>query len=63
VLTGERGPRLMPRVLNEDNEQCRESLRALEPLAAEVVLPGHGEPFRGGPAEAVAQALAEPARG
>lgn len=62
VVTGERGPRLMPRVLNEDNEQCRESLRALEPLAAEVVLPGHGEPFLGDPAEAVAQALAEPAR-
>jgi hypothetical protein len=33
------------------------SLSALEPLAADVVVPGHGPPFRGSPAEAVQAAL------
>jgi hypothetical protein len=58
MLSGRRGPQLMPRVMNEDNERCRDSLQALQPLDAEVVLPGHGEPFRGPPSDAVAQALA-----
>ena len=58
VFTGSRGPQLMPYQLNEDNRRCRESLGALEGIEADVVLPGHGEPFRGSPAAAVAEALA-----
>ena len=50
-------PQLLP--FNEDAEQAEASLRKLEPLSAEVVAPGHGEPFRGRPAEAIARALAD----
>lgn len=58
VVTGARGPQLMPAAMNEDNQRCRESLGALEGLTADAVLPGHGEPFLGSPAEAASQALA-----
>lgn len=61
-VTGERGPRLMPRVMNVDNEKCLASLAALEGLEASWVLPGHGEPWQGEPAEAVALARAALAR-
>jgi glyoxylase-like metal-dependent hydrolase (beta-lactamase superfamily II) len=56
VLSGRRGPQLMPRRLNESTAQCRSSLAAIEDVDAQLVLPGHGEPFRGTPAEAVAKA-------
>lgn len=55
-LTGRRGPQLMPSALNVSNEQCLSSLDRIEPLAAKVVLPGHGDPWHGSPAEAVAAA-------
>jgi glyoxylase-like metal-dependent hydrolase (beta-lactamase superfamily II) len=55
-LTGRRGAQLMPRPLNLDNERTRESLALIEPLEARVVLPGHGDPVRSSPAEAVAAA-------
>lgn len=58
VLTGERGPRLLPDALNADTVRARESLAALEVLDADLLLPGHGEPWRGSPAEAVRQARA-----
>jgi glyoxylase-like metal-dependent hydrolase (beta-lactamase superfamily II) len=35
---------------------CVRSLEALEPLAAAVLLPGHGDPWRGGAAAAVSEA-------
>lgn len=60
VVTGARGPQLMPGAMNEDNERCRESLGALKGHDAEAVLPGHGEPFRGSPADAASEALARP---
>lgn len=57
-VTGSHGPQLMTHALNESNEHCVSSLDALEPLDAEVLLPGHGEPWRGGVAAAVKQARA-----
>jgi glyoxylase-like metal-dependent hydrolase (beta-lactamase superfamily II) len=45
----------MPDQLNGDGEQTRRSLRLLAGLDG-TLLPGHGGPFAGGPAEAVARA-------
>ncbi len=56
VLTRERGPRLMPDALNGDPARTRASLPALAGLDADVLLPGHGEPFKGAPAQAVSRA-------
>ena len=56
-LTGARGPRLMPKAFDVSYAQCVESLARLEPLGAELILAGHGDPWRGSPAAAVAQAL------
>lgn len=56
VLTREQGPRLMPDALNSDPTQARESLDSLKPLEANTLLPGHGDPWAGTPAEAVARA-------
>ena len=53
-LTGETTPRI--HAFNEDAERARESLSKLEALPADVVVFGHGAPFVGSPAEAVAQA-------
>jgi glyoxylase-like metal-dependent hydrolase (beta-lactamase superfamily II) len=36
--------------------QASESLARLEELEADVLLPGHGDPWTGSPADAVAQA-------
>jgi hypothetical protein len=51
------GPQLMPDYFNTDSVRARESLERLAPLEAEVVVPGHGAPFHGTPAEAVTAAL------
>jgi glyoxylase-like metal-dependent hydrolase (beta-lactamase superfamily II) len=55
-LTGERGPRLMPKAFDVSYAQCVESLARVESLDAELILPGHGDPFAGTPAAAVARA-------
>jgi glyoxylase-like metal-dependent hydrolase (beta-lactamase superfamily II) len=56
-LTGARAAQLMPpRGFNEDNEQARESLGRIEGIEADVMLVGHGEPWREGPAAAVNEA-------
>jgi glyoxylase-like metal-dependent hydrolase (beta-lactamase superfamily II) len=55
-LTRERGPQLMPHSFNVSNVQARESLAKIEGLDADVVLFGHGEPWGGGVAGAVARA-------
>ena len=46
-----RGPQLVP--FNEDAGRALDSLSRLEPLSARVVAFGHGQPFRGKPADAV----------
>jgi hypothetical protein len=51
-----RGPRLLLKGVNEDNDQARASLDQLAELNAGVLLPGHGEPWRNGVAAAVAEA-------
>lgn len=55
-LSGSTEPQLHP--FGEDRERMPAALAALEPLDAEVVAFGHGEPFRGSPAAAVARARA-----
>ena len=51
-----RGPRLLVKGVNEDNDQARASLDQLAELNAQVLLPGLGEPWRDGVAAAVAEA-------
>jgi len=51
VTSGRRGPRLSP--FNADAEQAIASLARLEGIPAQLVLPGHGEPWTEGIDEAV----------
>jgi glyoxylase-like metal-dependent hydrolase (beta-lactamase superfamily II) len=62
VVTHARGPQLMPRAMNESNAQALNSLDQLEPADAEVMLFGHGEPWRDGVGDAVRQARAAASR-
>ena len=55
-ITGERGPRLMPKAFDVSYEKCVESLPRVESLQAELILAGHGHPWAGTPAAAVARA-------
>jgi hypothetical protein len=48
----------MPAALNQDTEEALRSLDRLEGVTAELVLPGHGEPWTQGMAEAVRAARA-----
>ena len=56
VTTGATGPMLHP--FNEDRARAIAELDALEGLPADLLLPGHGEPWRGPISEAVATARA-----
>lgn len=56
VVTPDLGPRLSP--FSADRGLALASLAALEELDATLVLPGHGDPFAGGIAEAVRLARA-----
>lgn len=56
VLTHAEGVRLMPDALNGDSARTRQSLDALASIDAGTLLPGHGDPFQGTPADAVARA-------
>jgi glyoxylase-like metal-dependent hydrolase (beta-lactamase superfamily II) len=58
ALVASSGPRLLPSYFNADTARARDSVRLLEGLPAEVVVPGHGGVFRGTPARAVDLALA-----
>ena len=51
VLSGKTGPQLAP--FGSDLPRARESLSRLEGIAAGLVLPGHGQPWTRGVAEAV----------
>jgi glyoxylase-like metal-dependent hydrolase (beta-lactamase superfamily II) len=57
-LTGRRSAQLMPKVFNEDNGACLESLKAIAETDAAVLLPGHGDPWHGAPDAAARQARA-----
>lgn len=50
--TAERGPRIVAGAATADSGAALAALAALEATAAGVVLPGHGEPFRDGIAQA-----------
>lgn len=56
-LTGDDGPRLLNHLFNHDHAAAVGSLERLRPIPAEIVLPGHGEAWRGSPASAVEIAL------
>jgi len=55
-VTGHEGPQLMPHAFNESNAVAMSSLDAIEPVDADVLLPGHGEPWLDGVSSAVAEA-------
>ena len=57
-LTGRTGPQIMPSGLNQDTPQALASLDALLGIDADLLLPGHGDPWRQGTAEAVGRARA-----
>ena len=57
-ITGKVGPQRFPSGLTVDNAQALESLALIGALDAQVLLVGHGEPFRGPPAAAVSAARA-----
>lgn len=48
-----RGPQLIRPQFNVDHDQARSSLTRLAECDAEVVVPGHGRPYRGSPSQAV----------
>jgi len=56
VLTGAMGPQLAP--FSADFDQAARSLARLDGVEAGLVLPGHGQPWRGGVSEAVRTILA-----
>src|SRR5712691_150507 len=51
VLSGKVGPQLAP--FGSDLPRARESLKRLEAIEADIVLPGHGQPWTGGVGEAI----------
>ncbi len=55
-ITGRVGAQVMPSALNVSTDQCFESLEAIEAVAAQVLLLGHGDPWRDGSAAAVESA-------
>jgi glyoxylase-like metal-dependent hydrolase (beta-lactamase superfamily II) len=57
-LTGRTGPQVMPSGLNRDTGQALRSLDVLDDVPADVLLPGHGEPWTQGAAEAARLARA-----
>ena len=61
VTTGVRGPQIAP--FTADRSQALDSLARIEGVAARYVLPGHGDPWTGGAAEAVRRVRAAGAAG
>ena len=47
------GPQMMERRFHLDAEQALDSLDRIEGFNAELLLPGHGTPWKGTPADAV----------
>jgi glyoxylase-like metal-dependent hydrolase (beta-lactamase superfamily II) len=57
-LTGPGGVRVMPHFLNEDDAAAHAALDVIERIDADLVLVGHGEPWREGAAQAARAARA-----
>jgi glyoxylase-like metal-dependent hydrolase (beta-lactamase superfamily II) len=55
-ITDYRGPSVGSRAFTHNSEEALASLAALSTVEAGLLLPGHGEPFTGTPADAAAQA-------
>ena len=55
-ITGYHGPTVVSRAFTHDSRTALASLTALDTINATLLLPGHGEPFAGTPADAAAQA-------
>lgn len=58
AYTGRKGPQIMPSALNKDSAQALESLDNLRNITADVILPGHGDPWTLGVPEALHRAKA-----
>jgi len=58
AYTGRDGPQIMPSGLNADTPQALASLANLTGIKADVLLPGHGEPWTEGVQEAIRHAQA-----
>lgn len=56
IVTGERDPRIMPGSFNGNSPAALESLNELKGSKAQLILPGHGEPWHGSVDAAVALA-------
>ena len=56
--TGRGGPQIVSGAATANSDEALQALTALEATGAEVVLPGHGQPWRGGIREAVRLARA-----
>jgi glyoxylase-like metal-dependent hydrolase (beta-lactamase superfamily II) len=54
--TGMRGPRVVARAATADSERALDSLAPLAATGADVILPGHGEPYYGGAEKAATEA-------
>ena len=50
------GPQLLPKTFNHSEDDCVRSLAALAMLETDVLIPGHGDVWRGPIREAVRQA-------
>jgi glyoxylase-like metal-dependent hydrolase (beta-lactamase superfamily II) len=55
-ITGHHGPTVVSRAFTHDSRAALASLKTLGTINAGLLLPGHGEPFTGTPADAAAQA-------
>jgi glyoxylase-like metal-dependent hydrolase (beta-lactamase superfamily II) len=58
AYTGRKGPQIMPSALNNDSSQALTSLDNLRGITADVILPGHGDPWTLGVPEALHRAKA-----
>jgi glyoxylase-like metal-dependent hydrolase (beta-lactamase superfamily II) len=56
AYTGRTGPQIMPSGLNADTQRALSSLANLDGINAGMLLPGHGEPWTDGVADAVRRA-------
>jgi glyoxylase-like metal-dependent hydrolase (beta-lactamase superfamily II) len=55
-ITGYHGPSILSRAFTHDSGAALASLTTLDTISATLLLPGHGEPFAGTPADAATQA-------